>query len=273
MGWPSKCPRAHAVRVAPGDKRPRYRRLTPQSYVDLPLHTEFDRTARPRLPIISAKAAIAVGRDLLGSTDMPTTVTDGKFERLLVHEIPRLRRYARALTRDREWADDLVQDCLCRALAKAHLWKQDTNIRAWLLTMLHNQHCSDIRRSIRRDTKALSAVLTEMPTQGDNLAARLQLRDFERALGRLPETQRQVVLLIGLEGMRYDEVAVITGVPIGTVRSRIARARETLRMLLGSTEAAAVPPIAGSLSALARGADLPHRAAFSCRNGAGTAPI
>lgn len=154
------------------------------------------------------------------------------FGALLEHEIPRLRRYARALTRDATRADDLVQSCLARALAKCHLWQPGTDLRAWLFTILHNQHVNDVRRAVREGVSVpvedVAPVLTVHSTQG----ASLDLRDLDRAMARLPEEQRQVVLLVGLEGMRYEEVAAVLDVPVGTVRSRLSRGREALRRLM-----------------------------------------
>ena len=155
-----------------------------------------------------------------------------EFGSLLEHEIPRLRRYARALTRDATRADDLVQSCLLRALSKSHLWQPGTDLRAWLFTILHNQHVNDVRRAVREGinipVEDVAPVLTVPSTQG----AALQLRDLDRAMMRLPEEQRQVLLLVGLEGMRYEEVAAVLDVPVGTVRSRLSRGRDTLRHLL-----------------------------------------
>src|SRR5881227_816006 len=153
------------------------------------------------------------------------------FARLLEGEIPRLRRYARALTRDVTRADDLVQSCLTRALAKQHLWQAGTDLRAWLFTILHNQHCNEVRRSVR---EGLSVELDQAPPVSvrSNAIAALELRDLERAINRLPEDQRSVILLIGLEGMQYDRVAAILNVPVGTVRSRLARGRAKLRRLM-----------------------------------------
>jgi RNA polymerase sigma-70 factor, ECF subfamily len=154
------------------------------------------------------------------------------FGSLLEHEIPRLRRYARALTRDATRADDLVQSCLLRALAKSHLWQPGTDLRAWLFTILHNQHVNDVRRAVREGinipVEDVAPVLTVPSTQG----AALQLRDLDRAMARLPEEQRQVLLLVGLEGMRYEEVAAVLDIPVGTVRSRLSRGRDMLRHLL-----------------------------------------
>src|SRR3982074_834940 len=154
------------------------------------------------------------------------------FARLLEAEIPRLRRYARALTRDVSRADDLVQSCLTRAVAKQHLWQPGTDLRAWLFTILHNQHVNDVRRSVREGINVAVEEMAPMLTVQSNAVAVLQLRDLERAIGQLPQEQRQVILLVGLEGMRYEEVAAILGVPVGTVRSRLSRGRDQLRRLM-----------------------------------------
>lgn len=155
-----------------------------------------------------------------------------EFDRLLEDEIPRLRRYARALTRDALRADDLVQDTLVRALTKQHLWQPGTNLRAWLFTLMHNQFVNDSRRSNReRATIDVDDVAASLIAVTDPTASR-QLHELERALGELPIEQREVILLVGLEGMRYDDAAEVLAVPIGTVRSRLSRARESLRRLL-----------------------------------------
>ena len=161
------------------------------------------------------------------------------FARLLEPEIPRLRRYARALTRDVARADDLVQSCLARALAKQHLWQPGTDLRAWLFTILHNQHVNDVRRSVREGVavaiEEMAPVLSERP----RATGALELRDLEAAIAKLAPEQRQVILLVGLEGMQYEEVALTLGVPVGTVRSRLSRGREQLRRLMDMGEEAA----------------------------------
>jgi len=159
-------------------------------------------------------------------------------------EIPRLRRYARALTRDLSAADDLVQDCLARALSKVHLWQAGTDLRAWLFTILHNQYVNHVRRAVREGAAVGLSETEPMLTSQPNQNKRLELRDLERAIARLPEEQRAVLLLVGLEGMRYEEVAVILDVPVGTIRSRLSRGREMLRRLMGMTE----PPEEDSLA-------------------------
>jgi RNA polymerase sigma-70 factor, ECF subfamily len=143
----------------------------------------------------------------------------------IVAESPRLRRYARALTHNTTAADDLVQDCLARAFGKIHLWQNGTNLRAWLFTILHNQYVNQVRRAVREGTAvALSdtePVLTSAPSQGKQASGS---NCAERALAKLPDEQRSAVLLVGMEGMRYEEVADVLAVPVGTIRARACRA-------------------------------------------------
>ncbi len=149
----------------------------------------------------------------------------------MVELIPRLRRYARALTGDRSGADDLVQDTLERAWTKLHLYRRGTDLRAWLFTVMHNVYVNRVRAT--RVTAPLddeTAELAQRASQGDGL----MVRDLDRALARLPDEQRSVLLLVALEDMSYDEVARALDIPIGTVMSRLSRAREKLRgMMLG----------------------------------------
>ena len=159
------------------------------------------------------------------------------FARLLEAEIPRLRRYARALTRDVTRADDLVQSCLTRAVTKRHLWEAGTDLRAWLFTILHNQHVNDVRRAAREGSNVAIDEARAL-TVASNAIPSLELRDLERAIGKLPSEQRQVILLVGLEGMAYEEVAAVLQIPVGTVRSRLSRGRDQLRRLMGVEESA-----------------------------------
>jgi RNA polymerase sigma-70 factor (ECF subfamily) len=154
----------------------------------------------------------------------------------MVELIPRLRRYARALVGDRATADDLVQDTLERAWAKLHLYRRGTDLRAWLFTVMHNVHVNRVRAA--RPTDMLEDEMPELAqraSQGDGLL----VRDLDRAIARLPAEQSAVLLLVTLEEMSYDEVARALGIPIGTVMSRLSRAREKLRgMMLGQSAAA-----------------------------------
>jgi RNA polymerase sigma-70 factor, ECF subfamily len=151
---------------------------------------------------------------------------------LVEQEIPRLRRYARALTHATDRADDLVQDTLLRALSKLHLWQPGTDLRAWLFTILHHQYVNTVRREARESTVDIEHVSSSLTAITDPTARR-QLIELDRALALLPNEQREVVLLVGLEGMPYETVAQILGVPIGTVRSRLSRGRQRLRELMG----------------------------------------
>ena len=155
-----------------------------------------------------------------------------EFGRLLEREIPRLRRYARALTRNPAKADDLVQSSLVRALEKQHLWQPGSNLRAWLFTILHNQHVNEVRHSLRQGSLGPLEEAESVWRAEPVADASLQLRDLQRAINTLSYEQREVLLLVGLEGMRYEQVATILDVPVGTVRSRLSRARASLRLLM-----------------------------------------
>lgn len=144
-------------------------------------------------------------------------------------EIPRLRRYARALLSDASDADDLVQDCLLRALDRRASWTHGDSPRKWLFTILHNLHVDRLRRAARRPPHV---PLEEGLAAGAAESEAGTARDISRALAMIPEDQKQAVLLVALEGMSYAETAEILGVPVGTVMSRLARGRERLRQIL-----------------------------------------
>ena len=147
-----------------------------------------------------------------------------------------MRRYARALTRNRERADDLVQDTLGRALIKEEFWQPGTNLRAWLFTIMHNQNVNNVRRDVRESGALdIEGISVALPATTDPTASR-QIFELERALARLPLEQRQVILLVGLEGMSYQDAAGILVIPVGTVRSRLSRGRDALRKLLDMEE-------------------------------------
>ncbi|MEA2946461.1 MAG: hypothetical protein QOI40_1791 [Alphaproteobacteria bacterium] len=151
----------------------------------------------------------------------------GGFRQGIEAAIPALRRYARALTRDAELADDLVQDTLVRALRSEHLF-HDGDIRAWLYTILTNLNRNRLRSLARRPTMQ-SIDDNDAP---DAAGPEAGGRDIERALAALVEDQRTVLLLVVLEGLTYREVAEVQGVPIGTVMSRLARARMQIKAYL-----------------------------------------
>ncbi len=148
----------------------------------------------------------------------------------VVAEIPRLRRYARALTGRMDAADDLVQATLERALEKRRLWQRDRDLRPWLFSIMHNLHVDQIRHHDKLDF-CDSDHLPE-PTQRPEQTDGLELRDLDRALAKLPLQQREILLLIGLEELSYQEVAEALALPIGTVMSRLSRARSQLKAVL-----------------------------------------
>jgi len=150
---------------------------------------------------------------------------------IIEQHIPRLRRYARALTGDRAAADDLVQDTLERALSRFHLWRRGSDLRAWLFTIMHNVFVNQVRSRMRYPHEPLDEPAADGMQYRDPDWS--ELRDIGAALAKLTVEQRTVVLLVGLEQFTYEEAARVLGVPIGTVMSRLSRARERLRALLG----------------------------------------
>lgn len=144
-------------------------------------------------------------------------------------EIPRLRRYARALLGDDGEADDLIQDTLERALARLPQWREGENPRKWLFSILHNLHVDGLRRKSRKPPHVgLESVGADQSSPADGASG----RDIDSALQLLSGEQRRVVLLVGLEGLSYAETAEILEIPVGTVMSRLARGRDRLRTLM-----------------------------------------
>ena len=159
--------------------------------------------------------------------------------RLLVEHIPSLRRYARALTGNAWAADDLVQDTLERACSKWRLWIVGTDLRAWLFTIMHNVFASQVRRAPSRPSVDVDDVVHELRSVD---SYRDQAIDLQRCLLLLPEDQRAVLLLVALEDLSYAQVAKVLGVPVGTVMSRLSRARNRLQGLMEGTTTPAHRP-------------------------------
>jgi RNA polymerase sigma factor (sigma-70 family) len=155
----------------------------------------------------------------------------------ILAEIPRLRRYARALLGDRAAADDLVQDTLERAWSRLHQWRAGSDMRAWLFGIMHNLRVDLLRRP-RLSTQSIDTDDFELPTRPTQADA-LELRDIESALGQLADEQREVMLLVALEEMSYADVATTLGIPVGTVMSRLSRGRERLRLIMAGQTASA----------------------------------
>lgn len=149
----------------------------------------------------------------------------------IVEHIPRLRRYARALVGDRYAADDLVQDTLERAWNKFYLWRPGSDLRAWLFAIMHNVFVNQARRR-RHEVEQLMEEVPAVAVRATQ-SEQLELQDVDRALRVLPSEQREVVLLVVVEQLTYSEVSRALDIPIGTVMSRLSRARERLRQSLG----------------------------------------
>jgi len=154
--------------------------------------------------------------------------------------IPALRAYARALLHDREAADDLVQDTLETAVARARQWRGDGTLRSWLFRILLNRFRDGLRRRRAAPVVALFPDAPEPPVPGDG-EARLALAEVHAAMGRLPEDQRAALLLVALEGLSLAEAAQALGVAEGTLASRLARARAGLRQMTGREDPAPRP--------------------------------
>jgi RNA polymerase sigma-70 factor (ECF subfamily) len=176
----------------------------------------------------------------------------------VIEQLPGLRRYARVLTGDAWAADDLVQDTLERACSKWLLWRTGSDLRAWLFTLMHNLYLNQ-----RRGLPALAVVdIDEVHDQLTGAQAPSDdALDLERCLQRLPADQRAVLLLVAMEDMSYDDTARILSIPVGTVMSRLSRARQRLRALMGhesapgsapASSATQAGPVAGTKPALRR---------------------
>ncbi|MFA4969720.1 MAG: RNA polymerase sigma factor [Sulfuritalea sp.] len=155
--------------------------------------------------------------------------------RAILAEIPRLRRYARAMLGDRAAADDLVQDTLERAWSRLFQWRPGSDMRAWLFGIMHNLRVDQLRRP-KLATQSIDEDDFDVPTRPTQ-TDELELRDIESALNHLPDEQREVLLLVALEEMGYADIATTLGIPVGTVMSRLSRGRERLRLIMNGDNA------------------------------------
>jgi RNA polymerase sigma-70 factor (ECF subfamily) len=164
----------------------------------------------------------------------------------LLAAIPRMRRYARVLTGDTARADDLVQDALARAWEKRRLWTAGSDLRAWLFTVMHNVFVN--QRAMARHEKSHVSLDAEgegreawqIPVQATQYT-RMELQELMQHVGRLPVDQREVLLLAVVEELRYEEIAAVLAIPMGTVMSRLSRAREKLRAAFADNAAGPAP--------------------------------
>ena len=160
----------------------------------------------------------------------------------LVAAIPRLRRYARILTGDSTRADDLVQDALARAWEKRQMWRAGSDLRAWLFTIMHNVYVNQLALA-RREAGNISLDAEDQHGAAWQVAVestqvdRVELRELVQQMDRLPAEQREVLLLAAVEELHYDEIATALAIPIGTVMSRLSRARDKLRRMVAERPA------------------------------------
>ena len=155
----------------------------------------------------------------------------------MTEQLPHLRRYAMVLCRHRDQADDLVQEALLRAIDHLHQFRPGTNLRAWLFTILRNAHLNNCRRNQRYGVTSIDErpAAFEQPSpsaQADVVA----LKELERCMLEIPDEQREALLLVVVEGMTYEEAAEVMVVPIGTIRSRVSRARRALLHLFSAQD-------------------------------------
>ncbi len=179
------------------------------------------------------------------STRNYTSLTD-------VTALPSLRAFAISLTRDGDLADDLVQDTLVRAMSHSDRFRPGTNLRAWLFTILRNQFYNGLqkKREVEDPEGTYAGTLRTLPDQ----EARLELQNLWAALAHLPVDEREALILIGAEGLSYDDAACLCGAPVGTVRTRVHRARLRLVRLLGIETVADLGPDRVMKAALQDGA-------------------
>ena len=162
-------------------------------------------------------------------------MSQSSFKDDLVAEIPSLRAFATSLCGSVTLADDLVQDALLKAWTHASKFQPGTSLRAWLFTILRNSYYSQYRRRVREVQDSDGVYARDVAVAGDQ-ESHLDLADFRKAMGHLPPEQREVLMLVGASGLTYEETAAICGVEVGTIKSRLSRARAKLTDLLGLEE-------------------------------------
>lgn len=193
-----------------------------------------------------ASAPVKTSSTKTSGTKTSTTANSdlNDFHEELKAILPRLRIYALSLTRDRDAADDLVHDTVIKALTGRHSFQPGTNLAAWLFRIQRNEFISGLRRL--RPTVPVDTAIADSLSQPAHQDSGLVMREFVSAFSKLASTQREALLLAVLEGLPYEVIASHTGVSVGTVKSRISRARDTLERLLleGETQAPRIDPVA-----------------------------
>lgn len=167
---------------------------------------------------------------------MSATLNQSDPREQIVEHLPEMRAFALSLTRNPSSADDLVQDTIIKAWKSFHQFQSDTNLRAWLFTIVRNTFYSDLRKR-RRELNHVEESVAEAAGNSLSLDPIIEVMDFEKAFSLLPDEQREALTLVGASGMSYEEAAEMCGVAIGTIKSRINRGRKKLAELLDYEEA------------------------------------
>ncbi|MPR10225.1 sigma-70 family RNA polymerase sigma factor [Microvirga tunisiensis] len=198
-----------------------------QAHLGQHLRTWYGDPAGDRLPPKLAQHLDRVAQVIRARTEL----INQAFVDEVLASVTSLRAFAISLTRDAEKAEDLVQETVLRAISKQEQFVAGTNLQAWLFTILRNQFCSEHRKSLREvedGDGSYAATMIALPDQDD----RIMIHDLEAALQKLPEGQREAIMLVGVEGLSYEEAAQVLGCAVGTVKSRVNRARSCLAELM-----------------------------------------
>ena len=183
------------------------------------------------------------------------TKSDDDLQALLIGAVPNLRAFANSLCGDPTRADDLVQDTLVKAWSNLDGFEKGSNLKAWLFTILRNTYFSDLRKR-RREVEDADGALAERMSVLPEQHVHMDLVDFKKAFGVLSDDQKEVLLLVGAEGFSYEEAAEITNAAVGTVKSRVNRARVALNKALGLEAGESINPnseFAGVMRVAGRG--------------------
>jgi RNA polymerase sigma-70 factor, ECF subfamily len=219
-GWP---PHVHAIRPPASAAL----NNSIQAHLGQHLRTWYGDPAGDKLPPELAQLLDRVAQVIRARTEL----IDQAFVDGVLASVTSLRAFAISLTRDAEKAEDLVQETVLRAISKQEKFEPGTNLQAWLFTILRNQFCSEHRKSLREvedGDGSYAATMIALPDQDD----RIMIHDLEAALHKLPEGQREALLLVGADGLTYEEAAQVLGCAVGTVKSRVNRARNCLAELM-----------------------------------------
>ena len=165
-------------------------------------------------------------------SDLPSPDPQGDTKQSIIHLIPALRAFARTLHHDPSDADDLVQETLTKAIANVGKFEPGTRLKSWLFTIMRNTYCTRIK-TYQREMPGLSECASARPVAEPSQEWRIRSREVDAAIRRLPEGQREAIVMVGLLGISYEDAAEITGCAVGTIKSRLARARSRLLEELG----------------------------------------